>query len=553
MRARILASTLLLFAAPATALACGGHSEWDSRVSKQYRIPTALDAADAIEAAAVEFGVPVSLLQAVAHTESRWQHHPHRVNPDGRRGLFHLPQDRIDLAADWLNLSWGEANGDVVQHARIFAALLDEARPAIKGRAPTIGEWRGALAWALDLEADFEDRYADNILALVDAGLIDRLPSGEPVVIEPSPVDPAHRGWWAASQDRSADYGPAIWDPAPGCNYSNASRGIGDVDYVIIHTAQGSYSGTINWFKNCSANVSAHYVVSTTGQITQMVDEEDSAWHVSCWNSLSVGIEHEGYAEDPGTWYTTAMYQASAGLVADILASWNLPADRNHVLGHSEIDPACNGSAHWDPGGGWDWTTFMNLVGGSTTPPVQPTNLVGYIRHTDLYDAAYGIAGATVDVPGIGSTTTNADGYYSFNDTIDGQFTICASAPGYAEDCRLKDVVPEITNWGSILLDVDPGDDDDAGDDDAGDDDAGDDDAGDDDAGDDDAGDDDAGDDDAGDDDAGDDDDAPNPVLGGARRSFADDAGGQGCRSSLSGGGGLLGLLLLALGWRRRP
>jgi hypothetical protein len=345
MRARILASTLLLFAAPATALACGGHSEWDSRVSKQYRIPTALDAADAIEAAAVEFGVPVSLLQAVAHTESRWQHHPHRVNPDGRRGLFHLPQDRIDLAADWLDLSWGEANGDVVQHARIFAALLDEARPAIKGRAPTIGEWRGALAWALDLEADFEDRYADNILALVDAGLIDRLPSGEPVVIEPSPVDPAHRGWWAASQDRSADYGPAIWDPAPGCNYSNASRGIGDVDYVIIHTAQGSYSGTINWFKNCSANVSAHYVVSTTGQITQMVDEEDSAWHVSCWNSLSVGIEHEGYAEDPGTWYTTAMYQASAGLVADILASWNLPADRNHVRG--QHDPA--GAAH-EPG-----------------------------------------------------------------------------------------------------------------------------------------------------------------------------------------------------------
>jgi hypothetical protein len=245
------------------------------------------------------------------------------------------------------------------------------------------------------------------------------------------------------------------------------------------------------------------------------------------------------------------MYEASAALTADILADWGLPADRSHVMGHVEIDPGCNGNGHTDPGTGWDWDLYMSLIGGSTGDDddddvvADPTNLVGYIRHTDLYEAAYGIGGATVTVDGgIGSTTAGSDGYYSFSDIDPGDYNICANASGYAEGCRAKTVEEGITNWGSLLLEPGGDDDDDAVDDD----DAGDDDVADDD---DQVDDDDQMDDDdvqTDDDDAATDDD--DAAVGGERESSLTTPR-RGCRSDLSTAapdGSPLGLLLLLAG-----
>ncbi|MEM7039655.1 MAG: hypothetical protein AAF570_21960, partial [Bacteroidota bacterium] len=53
----------------------------------------------------------------------------------------------------------------------------------------------------------------------------------------------------------SADYPPALWNPAASCNYS--SRAGTAVSAVTIHTIQGSYAGAISWFQNCAASVSA--------------------------------------------------------------------------------------------------------------------------------------------------------------------------------------------------------------------------------------------------------------------------------------------------------
>jgi hypothetical protein len=60
--------------------------------------------------------------------------------------------------------------------------------------------------------------------------------------------------------------------------------------------------------------VSSHYVVrSSDGQITQMVAEKDTAWHARSANPYSIGIEHEGYVDQP-SWFTDAMYRSSAAL-----------------------------------------------------------------------------------------------------------------------------------------------------------------------------------------------------------------------------------------------
>ena len=445
------------------------------------------DIEDAIAEASAEFGVPEPLLQVIAHVESRWEHRPYRLSHNGRRGLFRLNPNRLSLAASLLGEDPEDVATDIHLHARGFAALLDASRPL--GASSQLGTWRDALEWVFELPEAAADQVIDLWMATLDEGVLHRLDTGEPIAIAPSPIDPAYLGLFAAARGsacRSSDYPGAAENLAPSCNYSSANRTSGDVQYVIVHTAEGSYNGTISWFNNCSAQVSAHYVVSESGQITQMVREDDIGWHVSCWNGETIGIEHEGYASN--STHEDAMYQASANLTADILADWNLPADRSVVMGHVEIDPGCNPNSHWDPGPGWDWDYYMDLIGGENT--VDLTELVGYIRHTDLYEPSYGIPSATVTVDGMSPVTADNSGYYVVDTIAPGTYTICASAAGYEEGCTTKTIQADLTNWGSILLEPASGDDDDTPDD-AGDDDTGDDDTPDD-TGDDDTGDDDS-------------------------------------------------------------
>lgn len=176
------------------------------------------------------------------------------------------------------------------------------------------------------------------------------------------------------------DYPSGIWNPAASCNYS--SRGTTAVSAVTIHTIQGSYAGAISWFQNCQASVSAHYVVrSSDGQVTQMVCESAKAWHVGSENPYTIGIEHEGYVNDPQTWYTNAMYSSSAALVRDITNSGyginplrtfdNNPRYSwdDELGGCIKIKGHINfpGQSHTDPGSGWDWEKYYQLINNNPT------------------------------------------------------------------------------------------------------------------------------------------------------------------------------------------
>lgn len=180
------------------------------------------------------------------------------------------------------------------------------------------------------------------------------------------------------SQTKSADYGPALWVATPSCNYS--SRSGTPISAVTVHTIQGSYAGAISWAQNCSANVSYHYVVrSTDGQITQMVYEADKGWHVGSENPYTIGIEHEGYVNNPA-WYTTSMYTASAALVKDITQSGyginplrtfqgpattgtNLLGACTKIKGHQHYA----NQSHTDPGINWNWEYYYQLINDNPT------------------------------------------------------------------------------------------------------------------------------------------------------------------------------------------
>ncbi len=188
------------------------------------------------------------------------------------------------------------------------------------------------------------------------------------------------------SVQHESDYPAAIWDPAPDCNYSERTM---DVSAVVIHYTEGSYAGCISWFKNCDAQVSAHYVIrSSDGQVTQMVREADKAWHARTANGYTIGIEHEAYG-NIWSFFTDAMYQSSANLVRDICSRYeSINGHRTfyrdtldsgiclneglHDLGGENACVKIRGHQHYpdqshtDPGPYWDWNYYYKLINEGT-------------------------------------------------------------------------------------------------------------------------------------------------------------------------------------------
>ncbi|WP_328935141.1 MULTISPECIES: N-acetylmuramoyl-L-alanine amidase [unclassified Streptomyces] len=165
----------------------------------------------------------------------------------------------------------------------------------------------------------------------------------------------------ADAQTQAVDYPPADWQPASTSNYTASNRPSAyPLDYVVIHVTQETYPTTLSIFQNPQKKVSAHYLVrSADGHVAQCVREADIAWHAGNWdyNTRSIGIEHEGWVDQP-QWFTNALYEQSAKLTAAICTKYGLPKDRAHIIGHYEVP----GTDHTDPGPNWDWTRYIRLV-----------------------------------------------------------------------------------------------------------------------------------------------------------------------------------------------
>ena len=192
------------------------------------------------------------------------------------------------------------------------------------------------------------------------------------------------------------DYPGAVFVPAASCNYTSG-RGGTTISSVTIHYTQGTYAGAIAWFQNCSAKVSAHYVIrSVDGQVTQMVPEADKAWHVGVANSYTIGIEHEAYG-NIYSYFTMNMYQSSANLVKNICSRRpNINPHRvfyrdtlddgtvlnygvhslgganacTHIRGHQHYPS----QTHTDPGQYWDWNLYYKLINDNSSVTVVTDN-----------------------------------------------------------------------------------------------------------------------------------------------------------------------------------
>lgn len=141
-------------------------------------------------------------------------------------------------------------------------------------------------------------------------------------------------------------------------------------DMICNHITEGGYSGAVSWLCNTASGASSHFVVSKTGLITQLVDLTDGSWcngnstssssrlyyknslnaivrsRATNANYYTVSIEHEGYSyKDRYGALTEEQYQATLWLHRYIISEVkrlygiDIPIDREHIIGHYEIDP----------------------------------------------------------------------------------------------------------------------------------------------------------------------------------------------------------------------
>ena len=418
---------------------CGGPSAPEAA-------PTTSSPADPLEAtftrAARAYQVPEPVLRGLAWVETRGEH-PAGRSMAGGYGVMQLVQredwDTLSRAAALVGLPEERLKVDPEANILGAAAVLRAlAEPEFQdgSRDPADpADWFHAVSLYAGLQqAQLADDYADQVFraAVAEYGLA---------------ADWTHRR--ALGVDRQglgAEYpGTYRWQQSP-----NYSPGRTDYRWVLIHTTQGSYGGAVSWLSNPTANVSAHYVIrSSDGQITQLVQHADTAWHAQCYNARSIGLEHEGFVADPAKWYTDSLYTESAKLVAWICDRHNIPKDRSHIIGHVEVAPNCNTGGHTDPGTGWNWTKYMQLVGGSNTTTTPTTGtLKGVIYQGG--STANRVTGAQVKL-GTQSVTTGSDGLYTFT-VPPGTHVVTVTKAGYASNSVTRSVVAGATEWGSMEI-----------------------------------------------------------------------------------------------------
>ncbi|MEV0324056.1 N-acetylmuramoyl-L-alanine amidase [Streptomyces sp. NPDC050658] len=174
------------------------------------------------------------------------------------------------------------------------------------------------------------------------------------------------RLWWRLPgvvkkrKEGEVDAKGAQWIAASDYNWRRADRPDDyGIDMVVIHVVQGGYATALRVFKDPAHGAAAHYVIRKDGHVAQMIRELDVAFHAGNrgYNERSVGIEHEGFVDKKSS-FTDAMYESSARLTAGICERYDIPVDREHIIGHVEVP----GTDHTDPGPHWDWDRYIRLV-----------------------------------------------------------------------------------------------------------------------------------------------------------------------------------------------
>lgn len=120
-------------------------------------------------------------------------------------------------------------------------------------------------------------------------------------------------------------------------------------EIIVIHISTNTLASMTSWFNTPTSQASAQYGVGKDGTILQYVLETDKAWANGRVNNPSfslykpninpnlytISIENEGKDLSLAP---ELQLQTLCDLIKDIAVRWNIPLDREHIIGHFEID-----------------------------------------------------------------------------------------------------------------------------------------------------------------------------------------------------------------------
>lgn len=142
--------------------------------------------------------------------------------------------------------------------------------------------------------------------------------------------------------------------PWPSPNHGPRRGGARPDMIVLHHTGMASCASARERLCDPAAEVSAHYLISATGTVWQLVAEARRAWHAGAgrWgavgdvNSRSIGIELANPGDRP---FAEPQMAALEALVRDVMTRWRMAPQR--VIAHADMAPG----RKTDPGARFDW------------------------------------------------------------------------------------------------------------------------------------------------------------------------------------------------------
>lgn len=212
-----------------------------------------------------------------------------------------------------------------------------------------------------------------------------------------------------------------------------------------VRQIQAYHIDTRGW-----CDIGYHFLVGQDGKVYEGRKEQLIGAHVGGHNTNNAGVSFIGtFTQVPPA---ETMFDAGGRIVKALSDTYGIPLDRNRVKGHREYKAtACPGDQLY--------SRLQYLIdvaqgisgGGSATGTLTGVVFWGTDFDTDKSDPAKRIAGATVTLSTGESTTTNSNGYYTF-DLEPGTYTVTAKATGYSTESVTRTVSSGETRWGSIML-----------------------------------------------------------------------------------------------------
>ena len=184
-----------------------------------------------------------------------------------------------------------------------------------------------------------------------------------------------------------------ILDQIPSPNFGERKGGLMPKWVILHYTAMNSAAEAIERLCDPVHQVSAHYVISESGAVTQLVSDDMRAWHAgqSYWqgcrdmNSASIGIELCNRGDHP---FPAPQIRALITLLSGVCTRNDIPP--NSVIGHADI--ALGRKA--DPGARFDWRALAQMGFGIWADPATATGV-----DAAVFDANLGRIGYDPDAP----------------------------------------------------------------------------------------------------------------------------------------------------------